>query len=119
MSEIIRPDISVYNHAITVAREVFSLTCKLPVQQRFVLTSQLRRSIILVCNRLSAVAYSETKAEIKRNSELFIRVYAEIKTQIKMTQTLGHFKPAELMTLEDCLDGILQYCKNNLEYNRN
>jgi four helix bundle protein len=119
MSEIIRPDISVYNHAITVAREVFSLTCKLPVQQRFVLTSQLRRSIILVCNRLSAVAYSETKAEIKRNSELFIRVYAEIKTQIKMTQTLGHFKPAELMTLEDCLDGILQYCKNNLGYNRN
>lgn len=119
MSEIIRPDISVYNHAITVAREVFSLTCKLPVQQRFVLTSQLRRSITLVCNRLSAVAFSETKAEIKRNSELFIRVYAEIKTQIKMTQTLGHFKPAELMTLEDCLDGILQYCKNNLEYNRN
>jgi four helix bundle protein len=119
MSEIIRPDISVYNHAITVAREVFSLTCKLPVQQRFVLTSQLRRSIILVCNRLSAVAYSNTKAEIKRNSELFIRVYAEIKTQIKMSQTLGHFKPAELITLEDCLDNILQYCKNNLEYNRN
>ena len=119
MSEMIRPDISMYDHAITVAREVFSLTCKLPVQQRFVLTSQLRRSIILVCNRLSAVAHSSTKKEIKRHSELFIRVYAEIKTQIKMSQTLGHFQPTELSTLEGCLDTILQYCKNNLAYNSN
>lgn len=119
MSEIIRPDISVYHHAITVAREVYTITCKLPVQQRFVLTSQLRRSIILICNRLSAVAYSNTKAEIKRNSELFIRVYAEIKTQIKMSQTLGHFKPAELVTLENCLDTILQYCKSNVAHNCN
>jgi four helix bundle protein len=116
MSEIIRPEISIYHNAISVAREVFYLTCKLPVQQRFVLTSQLRRSIMLVCNRLAAVAHSTTKLDIKRNSEHFIRVYAEIKTQIKMSQSLGHFKPEELITLENYLDTILQFCKNNLEY---
>jgi len=119
MSELLRPDISVYQHAITVAGEVFNLTCKLPVQQRFILTSQLRRSIILVCNRLSAVAYSDSKISLKRNSELFIRVYAEIKTQIKMSQFLGHFKPEELVTLEHCLDNILIFCQGNLEYARN
>ena len=119
MSQILRPDISVYQQAITVAGEVFALTCRLPLQQRFILTTQLRRSIILVCNRLSAVANSESKPSLKRNSELFIRVYAEIKTQIKMSQSLGHFKPEELVTLEHYLDNILLYCKSNLLYNAN
>jgi four helix bundle protein len=117
MSETIRPDISVYQHAITVAKEVYNLTCKLPVQQRFVLTSQLRRSIILVCNRLSAVSLSETKPILKRNSELFIRVYAEMRTQIKLSLTLGHFTSNELITLEHCLDNILLYCQSNLQTN--
>ncbi len=119
MSALLRPDISVYQHAITVAAEVFKLTCKLPLQQRFVLTSQLRRSIILVCNRLSAVAYSDTKISLKRNSERFIQVYAEIKTQIKMSQMLGHFKPQELVALEYCLDNILLFCKSNVDYLQN
>lgn len=115
MSDIVRPDISVYQHAITVAKEVYRLTCKLPVQQRFVLTSQLRRSIINICNRLSAIAESNTKPSLKRNSQLFIKVYAEIQTQMKISVTLGHFTTNELANLTNSLDQILQVCESNIQ----
>ncbi len=114
MSVTLHKDISVYQQAIHAAAEAFSLTAKLPLQQRFVLTAQLRRSIILVCNQLAAVAISDSKQSLKRNSELFIKVYAETKTQIKMSQLLGHFKMDDLGALENQLDQILQCCKRNL-----
>lgn len=119
MSQTLRPDISVYQHAISVAGEVFRLTCLLPLQQRFVLTGQLRKSITLVCNRLSVFAGSSSRLHLKRNSELFIPAYAELKTQIKMSQSFGHFKPEELTKLETCLDQILHYCRQNLEHKQN
>ncbi|HJV19774.1 MAG TPA: four helix bundle protein [Sediminibacterium sp.] len=119
MSQTLRPDISVYQHAISVAGEVFRLTCLLPLQQRFVLTGQLRKSITLVCNRLSVFAGSNSKLQLKRNSELFIPAYAELKTQIKMSQSFGYFKPEELTQLETCLDQILHFCRLNLEQGQN
>ncbi len=114
MSVTLHKDISVYQQAIQVTAEAFRLTAKLPLQQRFVLTAQLRRSIILVCNQLAAVSLSNSKQSLKRNSELFIKVYAETKTQIKMSQLLGHFKKDDLGALEIQLDQILQCCKSNL-----
>lgn len=119
MSQTLRPDISVYQHAISVAREVFRLTCQLPLQQRFVLTGQLRKSISQVCIRLSVFAGSNNKAQLKRNSALFIPAYAELKTQIKMSQSFGHFKPQELEELETSLEQILRYCHENLEPKQN
>ncbi|MFN3300266.1 MAG: four helix bundle protein [Sediminibacterium sp.] len=115
MSETIRPDISLYQQTILVAKEVYELTCKLPIQQQFVLTSQLRRSIINVCNRLSAFTDSNSKSTLKRNSEFFIKVYAEIKTQMKISITLGHFTLADLSTLENSLDQILVFCESNIQ----
>ena len=114
MSVTLGPDISVYQHAIKAAAEVYDLTSKLPLEQRFVLTTQLRRSIILICNRLYAVTTSESKQLLKRNLEIFIKVYAETKTQIKMLHNLGHFSNTELANLEQCLDQILLSCKCNL-----
>ncbi len=115
MSETVRPDISVYQQTILVAKEVYELTCKLPIQQQFVLTSQLRRSIINVCNRLAAFTDSNSKPSLKRNSEFFIKVYAEIKTQMKISITLGHFTSADLQTLESSLDQILIFCESNIQ----
>lgn len=106
---------SAYQYALASAKQVYHLTCLLPVQQKFVLTAQLRRSMVLVCTRLSALANSESKERLKRNSELFIRVYAELKTQIKMSLTLGHFQAPQLQPLEATLDQILRHCEQNLQ----
>jgi four helix bundle protein len=114
MSETLHKDITVYQQAIKVAAEAFKQTAKLPLQQRFVLTAQLRRSIILVCNQLAAVANSNCKISLKRNIEQFIKVYAETKTQIKMSLLLNHFEKGEMNALDVQLDQILQCCKSNL-----
>jgi len=114
MSASFSPDTTVYHHAIKAAENVFTFTSKLPLEQRFVLNNQLKRSIILICNRLYAVTTSESKQILKRNIEMFIKVYAEIKTQIKMSQNLGHFNNTELASLEQCLDQILLSCKCTL-----
>ncbi len=114
MSVTISPYTTVYKHAIKAAENVFSYTSKLPLEQRFVLSTQLRRSIILICNRLHAVTNSETKQLLKRNIEMFVKVYAETKTQIKMSQNLGHINNTELVNLELYLDQILLSCKCDL-----
>jgi four helix bundle protein len=114
MSETLHKDISVYQQAIKVAAEAFKQTAQLPLQQRFVLTAQLRRSIILVCNQLAAVGNSNNKVLLKRNIEQFIKAYAETKTQIKMSILLGHFEKGEMNLLDKQLDQILQCCKSNL-----
>lgn len=111
MSASLSADTSVYQHAIKAAEDVFIFTSKLPLEQRFVLSSQLRRSIVLICNRLFAVTTSDSKVVLKRNMDQFIIVYAETKTQIKLSQNLGHFNNSELANLEQCLDQILRFCK--------
>lgn len=115
MSNIIRQDISIYLQAIHVAKEVYQLTNRLPAQQQFVLTTQLRRSIVRICNCLANISNSNSKLSIRRSSEQFISAYAEIKTQMKTALTLEHFKPRDLTELEESLDSIWQYCESNLQ----
>lgn len=114
MSDTIQPDISVFKQAISVAEKVYLLSSILPEYHRFALTSQLRRSIVLICNNLTTVVNSDSKLAIKKNTEQFISVYAEIKTQLKISLTLGYFTRNELADLETALDYVLTFCHNNL-----
>ena len=119
MSSTLHKDITVYQQAIKLAAEAFKQTAELPIQQRFVLTAQLRRSIILVCNYLAAVAKSNNKMALKRNMEQFIHVYAETKTQIKMSILLGHFENGEISKLDKQLDQLLESCNASLAHYNN
>lgn len=114
MSENTKPEISIYQHFILAAKEVYQLTCKLPVQQRFVLSAQLRRTIIIVCNRVSAIADSKTKPTLKWQSAQFIKSYAELITQMKMSIKLEHFNEADLEQLSKLLNQILIICESNI-----
>src|SRR5574343_1055918 len=115
MSENTKPEISIYQHSILAANEVYQLTCKLPVQQRFVLTAQLRRTIIIVCNRVSAIANAQTKPTLKWQSAQFIKSYAELITQMKMSIRLGHFKESDLAELSNFMDQILVISESNIQ----
>lgn len=115
MSENTKPEISIYQHSILAAKEVYQLTCKLPVQQRFVLSAQLRRTIIVVCNRVSAISDAQTKPTLKWQSAQFIKSYAELITQMKMSIRLGHFGEAELLELSNFLDQIRIICESNIQ----
>jgi len=115
MSENTKPEISIYQHSILAAKEVYQLTCKLPVQQRFVLTAQLRRTIIIVCNRVSAIANAQTKPTLKWQSAQFIKSYAELITQMKMSIRLGHFKESDLAELSNFMDQILVISESNIQ----
>lgn len=115
MSENTKPEISIYQHSIFAAKEVYQLTCKLPVQQRFVLTAQLRRTIIIVCNRVSAIANAQTKPTLKWQSAQFIKSYAELITQMKMSIRLGHFKESDLAELSNFMDQILVISESNIQ----
>lgn len=115
MSENTKPEISIYQHSILAAKEVYQLTCKLPVQQRFVLTAQLRRTIIIVCNCVSAIANAQTKPTLKWQSAQFIKSYAELITQMKMSIRLGHFKESDLAELSNFMDQILVISESNIQ----
>lgn len=114
MSASLNIDTSVFYHAIKAAKNVFTFTSKLPLEQRFVFINQLNRSIILICNSLNAVNTCESRQLLKWNIEILVKVYSEIKTQIKMSQKIGGFNHTELANLEQYLDQILISCKSNL-----
>ena len=115
MSENTKQELSIYQHSILAAKEVYRLTCTLPVQQRFVLSAQLKRTIIIVCNRVSAIAEAPSKPILKWQSAQFIKTYAELITQMKMSIRLGHFKEADLAELSKFMDQILVICESNIK----
>jgi len=63
MIELSHKNLEVWEKSIQLAQEIYSLTLKLPPDEKFGLTSQLRRAAVSILSNLAEGAARKTKAD--------------------------------------------------------
>jgi four helix bundle protein len=89
-------DLKIWNKAMKVAEEVYLLTADFPKEERFGITSQLRRSAVSIPSNIAEGAGRNTNGEFKyflgiangSSYELFTQLLLSIKLKIASETTV-------------------------------
>lgn len=95
-----------YAVAMKLVKEVYRITKDFPSEERFVLTSQLRRSAISVCSNIAEGSSRKTKPEKRRFFEISRSSAVEIDTQIEIALLVEYLRRNEIVELEGYLERV-------------
>ena len=111
-------DLIVWQKAMTLARLIYGLTQKFPSEEKFGLTSQMRRAAVSIPSNIA-------EGQARRGSREFIQFIsqaegslAELDTQLTLATDLGYTDPSrasESVALIEELRRMLNALRRNLE----
>ena len=98
--------LAVWDKSLRLIKEVYKLTGKLPNEEKYVLTSQLRRASISVASNIAEGAARKSVLERRRFYEIARSSTVEIDTQIEICKLLEYFKENDLQNLDSELNNV-------------
>jgi four helix bundle protein len=107
-------DLVVWKDAMILAKEIHTLTRKFPVEEKYIITSQIMRSAILIPSNISEGAGRNSKKEFFHFLNIALGSSFELETQIILANDFGYV-PDEKR--EFILDRLIRIQKmiNNLQ----
>ena len=110
--------LDVYKIAMKLVEEVYKSTNSFPPEERYILTSQLRRAAVSVCSNIAEGSARKSKQEKKRFFEISRSSVVEIDTQIEISLVIKYLQNEMIKELESYLERtFMMLCKliNKLE----
>jgi len=98
--------LAVWEKSLKLIKEVYKLTNMLPKEEKYVLTSQLRRASISVASNIAEGASRKSVNDRKRFYEISRSSSVEIDTQIEICKLLEYVKENELVHLDAELNNV-------------
>ncbi len=95
-------DLEVWRDALDLVEAVYRVTASFPADERFGLTSQLRRAAVSVPSNIAEGSARRTRAELLQSLYIARGSLAEIETQIQIARRLSYLTSDE--TLDELLD---------------
>lgn len=80
-------------------KEAYKITSKLPKEEMYGLTNQIRRASISIVSNIAEGASRKSLSERKRFYQIARSSLVEVDTQIEMCLELGFFKPGDVGAL--------------------
>ena len=93
----------VYKNALLFVTDTYKLTQLFPVDEKFGLTSQLRRAAVSIPSNIAEGASRESEKEFSRYLEIAIGSSFEVETQYKIASNLSYTNEG---TLSEMLDKL-------------
>ena len=81
-------DLRVWSESIALARDVYRLTARFPPEERFGLTSQLRRAAVSVASNVAEGSVRSSRKDFRHFVEIAIGSLAEMETQLEIASEL-------------------------------
>jgi four helix bundle protein len=100
MLKLNHKELTVWKKSIDLVKEVYSLTSKLPSDEKFGLTSQIRRASVSVSSNISEGASRKSKIERSRFYEIARSSLVEVDTQIEICLSLKYLDSRDIQELE-------------------
>ena len=87
--------LDIWNNAISIVKQLYSLASKLPETEKFGLRSQMTRAAVSVPSNIAEGCSRNSDIEFKRFLEIAIGSLFELETQLIITNQLGMLTPNE------------------------
>lgn len=98
--------LAVWEKSLKLIKEVYRLTAKLPKEEQYVLTSQLRRASISVASNIAEGSARKSVSERKRFYQISRSSSVEIDTQIEICKLLEYFIDNDLNDIDIELNNV-------------
>jgi four helix bundle protein len=92
--------------AIGFAQDVYRATSRFPDNERFGLTSQLRRSAVSISSNIAEGSGRASDAEFARFLEIAYGSLMEVVSQLQIAKLQGYLKPSEFDELYQASDRL-------------
>ncbi len=106
MQKLNHKNLAVWEKSLNLIKEVYRLTKQLPKEEKYVLTSQLRRASISVASNIAEGAARKSVIERRRFYEISRSSSVEIDTQIEICKLLEYCKDNELSEVDKELNNV-------------
>lgn len=104
-------ELKIWNKARTLVKEVYSVTEKLPIEEKFGLTSQMRRAAVSIASNIAEGSGKEYQKEFLRFLESAYSSAFELETQFILAEDLAFLNKEDSTQL---LNEIQEIQKNDL-----
>jgi len=106
MLKLNHKNLKAWEKSMNLIKEVYALTRKLPKEEIYVLTSQLRRASISVASNIAEGASRKSMVERKRFYQISRSSSVEIDTQIEICKLLNYFNENDLKDVDAELNNV-------------
>lgn len=96
--------LDIWKNGIEIVKVIYSLTNKLPNEEKFGLRSQITRAAVSIPSNIAEGSSRNSEIEFRRYLEIAIGSLFELETQLIITEELGFIEPDELNTIFDLLE---------------
>jgi four helix bundle protein len=98
--------LDVWKYSRELTRRVYSITARFPQEEKYVLTSQLRRACISVCSNIAEGSARWSKKEKARYYEMAFGSLMEVLNQVIIGSDLHYVNDGDLEGLRERIDRI-------------
>lgn len=102
-------DLKIWHKAIDLCVLIYKVSADFPSDERFGLTSQIRRSSVSIASNIAEGAGRNTKGEFNQFLGIANGSAYELQTQVILAQKLGLFK-TNVVSVLDNIDEIQKMC---------
>jgi four helix bundle protein len=83
-------DLVVWQKSMDLAVEIYQLSRKLPVEERFGLAAQIRRAVVAVAANLAEGHERRSRADFRRFVSIARGSLAEVETHLELSHRMGY-----------------------------
>lgn len=103
MLNLYHKKMDIWNVALSFVKEIYQITEKLPLTEKYGLTSQLRKAAVSTCSNFAEGWARKSIREKKRFLEISRASLVETDALIEISVQLGIMEKGDLVTLEKIL----------------
>ncbi len=96
----------VWQKSMELATKVYSLVKKLPPEERYALSDQMRRSALSIPSNIAEGKGRETERELLHFLSIAKGSSTELETQVLLGQQIGYFSKEDIEEVLDLIDNI-------------
>ena len=99
-------DLIVWQKSMTLAKMVYAVVKKLPKEELYALSDQIRRAVVSIPSNIAEGCARESKTELAYFLRIAKGSLAELETQLLLCSSIGYLQKQELNDIFSLLDEI-------------
>ena len=104
--------LKIWEEGINLVKEVYRATKSFPEEEKFGLSSQMRRAAVSVPSNIAEGSRREHKKEFKQFLNITLGSLAELETQIILSNELGYINKSKMSFFSEKIDHISRMTSN-------